>query len=121
MSARLIMRQHIEALVAPFIDDDREVEWCQRPGCARVIRDLDNTVIEFRLPYIRSAISYAVALHELGHALGRYQSSHNAMVRERWAWQWARANAVSWTPAMERCAVVSLRLASQRVGKRWGR
>jgi len=30
------------------------------------------------------------------------------MTRERWAWQWARSNALKWTPRMERCAVQSL-------------
>lgn len=30
------------------------------------------------------------------------------MVREQRAWEWARRNAIVWTPAMERCAIESL-------------
>jgi hypothetical protein len=56
---------------------------------------------------LRSAIGYATALHEIGHiVLGR---SHDQEIeREREAWQWARSNAIDWTPAMERCASESL-------------
>jgi hypothetical protein len=57
---------------------------------------------------IRSAISYAVALHEIGHCLGRYQRSSRAIIRETWAWDWAQRNALAWTPAMERHATSSL-------------
>ena len=53
--------------------------------------------IEFR-------ISYASALHEIGHLRGRHQRSSSTLVRERWAWEWARANALIWTPAMENSA-----------------
>ncbi|WP_245425068.1 hypothetical protein [Sinorhizobium sp. M4_45] len=51
---------------------------------------------------IRSPISYLIALHEIGHVLGRYQLSRASAVRERWAWRWAKANALIWTAAMER-------------------
>src|SRR5262245_31749107 len=38
----------------------------------------------------------------IGHIKGRYQNRrHSLMVRERWAWQWARDNALIWTPRME--------------------
>jgi hypothetical protein len=39
---------------------------------------------------IRSPRAYAVALHEIGHIIGRYQMKKSVMVRERWAWEWAR-------------------------------
>jgi hypothetical protein len=55
-----------------------------------------------------SSLSYATALHEIGHWKGRYQRSRNVIVRERWAWQWARKNALIWTRAMERDATMSL-------------
>ena len=45
-------------------------------------------------------VSYAAALHEIGHLRGRYQHS-STLARERWAWEWARANALTWTPVME--------------------
>jgi hypothetical protein len=53
--------------------------------------------LEIWLPRIRSAVSYATALHELGHCLGRYQASRSVMTVERWAWRWAKENALIWT------------------------
>jgi hypothetical protein len=53
---------------------------------------------------VRSPRAYAVALHEIGHILGRYQLSDATLVRERHAWRWARRNALQWTPAMRRHA-----------------
>jgi hypothetical protein len=57
---------------------------------------------------IRSVFSYATALHEIGHYLGRRQRSKNSMTREREAWNWARANALIWTEAVERYAARAL-------------
>jgi hypothetical protein len=51
---------------------------------------------------IKSDISYAAALHEIGHLEGRHQQSRHEIVCERWAWEWARRNAIIWTPRMER-------------------
>jgi CRISPR/Cas system-associated endonuclease Cas3-HD len=34
---------------------------------------------------IRGVVSYAIALHEIGHILGQYQASRHVMVRETWA------------------------------------
>ena len=52
---------------------------------------------------VRSPRAYAVALHEIGH-IGRHQRSQAVLVRERWAWHWAKRNALDWTPAMQRHA-----------------
>jgi hypothetical protein len=41
--------------------------------------------------------------------LGRYQRRRRVVVRERWVWN-RRANALCWTPAMERSAVEALAL-----------
>ena len=51
---------------------------------------------------IKSLNSYATALHEIGHILGRHRASRYLMVRERDAWRWAKANALIWTETMER-------------------
>jgi hypothetical protein len=106
------MHRHIERLLAPYtrtdIDDGIQVSWDRRVGRARVIRDLDGTVLEIQLAPIRSVVSYATALHELGHIWGRHQRSRSQAIRERWAWEWARRNALDWTPAMELCAVKAL-------------
>ena len=53
---------------------------------------------------VRSSRAYAVALHEIGHILGRYQLSRATLVRERHAWDWARRNGLRWTPEMRRHA-----------------
>ena len=39
---------------------------------------------------------------------GRHQQSRAVLTRERWAWQWARENALIWTDAMERVAIKAL-------------
>jgi hypothetical protein len=83
---------------------DLEVQWCARCNSAISIR-----VAEFvKIPRVRSPISYAVALHEIGHVLGRFQHSRSTIVRERWAWEWAKRNALVWTPRMARCAKESM-------------
>jgi hypothetical protein len=87
-----------------------EIEWRRRGGLAS--REFGFISI----PPIRSAITYAVALHEIGHVLGRHQTSRSVIVRERWAWAWARHNAIAWTPAMERAALRSLAWYERR---RW--
>jgi antirestriction protein ArdC len=61
-------------------------------------------LLEVHILPVQGQESYAIALHELGHIFGRYQRSARVIVRERWAWRWARENALMWTPAMERCA-----------------
>jgi hypothetical protein len=45
-------------------------------------------------PRIRSTRTYALALHEIGHCLGRYQKSRSVITIERWAWRWAKSNAL---------------------------
>jgi hypothetical protein len=81
--------------------------WCRRPTEAWACRDLD----EICIAPIKSSISYATALHELGHILGRYQRSRDSILRERWAWNWAKRNALVWTPVMDQNAVTSLGFA----------
>jgi hypothetical protein len=119
------LHQHIVALC-----DEHEImiSWLKRPKrgwakrsvfaesfCKRPSRDWATPAMpvtpwfdEIGIAPVRSTISYAIALHELGHILGRHQQSENLMVRERWAWIWARAHALRWTAAMDRCAAGSL-------------
>lgn len=80
------------------------VAWCKRPGRAYALREFEEIVIA----PVKSEISYAVALHEIGHVRGRHQGSNRIFVRERGAWQWARKSARTWTPRMERYAQASL-------------
>ncbi|MCC2654634.1 MAG: hypothetical protein K0Q60_4800 [Microvirga sp.] len=92
------LRGHIERLAAEH--DIVVYAQARRPAQAYALRDAE----EIFIAPVRSHISYAVALHELGHFLGRYQTSRHTVVREQWAWNWARASALIWTPAMERHA-----------------
>src|SRR5262249_41385169 len=101
------MRRHIEELLARLEHDNIRIVWIRRPARARVLC-FSGDVFELQLPPVRSAISYATALHEIGHVLGPHQNSRRAMVRERWAWQWARSLALVWTPTMECHAAKSL-------------
>ena len=61
---------------------------------------------------LNSVIGYATALHELGHVVLEHIDPHpNRELEMQWeqaAWEWARSNAMVWTPAMECCAVQSL-------------
>ena len=95
------LAQHFRDLCAT---EDINVEWCRRPMQAASSREMEFVSIA----PIKSVISYAVALHEVGHIKGRYQQSPRVIVRERWAWDWARRNAIIWTPRMERHARTSL-------------
>jgi hypothetical protein len=63
---------------------------------------------EIHIQPIRSEVTYATALHEIGHCRGMHQASRSRMVRERWAWRWARVNALVWTQRMESTAISSL-------------
>ena len=74
------------------------VNWCRRLSQSHALRMAEEIIIA----PIRSTWSYVVALHEIGHVLGRHQDSSRVMVRERWAWRWARQNALAWTPTIDR-------------------
>lgn len=49
---------------------------------------------------VKSAITYAVALHEIGHILGPRQNE-TRLYAEVGAWEWAKANAIVWNYQME--------------------
>lgn len=50
---------------------------------------------------VKTAITYAIALHEIGHILGPRQTGKNTRLdKEVGAWEWAEANAIEWTDAM---------------------
>jgi hypothetical protein len=109
------LRQHVRAICERR---DISVYRCKRGRQAMALSEAE----EITIPPIRSVLSYATAMHEIGHILGRHQTSRRVMVRERWAWNWARANALVWTPAMERQARNGLaRYAPRapRIDRRW--
>lgn len=44
-------------------------------------------------------MTYAIALHEIGHVLGEQRGRR--VEKEVQAWDWAKAHAIIWTPRME--------------------
>ncbi len=96
------LEQHFLRLCA---EEEVDIQWCDRPSKALAVSGEFESV---RAPRIRSVISYAVAMHELGHLKGRNQHSTHQIVRERWAWDWARRNAILRTKRMERYAAASM-------------
>jgi hypothetical protein len=107
------LERHFLSLCA---DEEAAIQWCERPSKALSVSDGEFELI--CAPRIKSAISYAVAMHELGHIKGRNQRSRHQIVRERWAWEWARRNAMVWTPRMERYAVRSVKWYERQLRRR---
>ena len=56
---------------------------------------------------VKSAITYALALHEIGHIVGPWQSQAR-LFKEAGAWKWAMDNAAVWTAVMHSYMVKSL-------------
>jgi len=111
------MRRHVEALASEheILVDTRRVKRADR---AYALREADGGSNEVQIPPIRSAITYVTALHEIGHILGPHQSSRSSLVRERWAWRWARENAIVWTSGMQRTAARELAYCEENERRR---
>ena len=50
---------------------------------------------------VKSAITYAMALHEIGHILGPRQNGVR-LEKELGAWEWAKENAFEWSDTMNK-------------------
>jgi len=61
-----------------------------------------------RLSPVKSDVTYAIALHEIGHILGDHPKTR--IDKEVAAWQWAKTHSLVWTPEMQ--ATASKRLSS---------
>lgn len=106
------MRAHVDLLIAAkgarrSPDDGLQVYRITARNDAHTVTG--NEFNALQLPVIKDARDYALALHEFGHLLGRYQTSRNSLTRERWAWAWARKEALQWTTEMEAEATKALR------------
>ena len=102
------LHAHIEQLCR-----DHGILWFRdsaRPTQNWAVREFE----EIRTAPIRSLTSYAAAMHEIGHVLGSHQASRYVLVRETWAWRWARTHALTWTSAMEMQRQSSLAWYAQR-------
>jgi hypothetical protein len=104
------MQEHAEGLC-----EEHGITWNRAAWVRKAIACREWWMIE--TPLIRGPVSYAAVMHEIGHILGRYQESRYLMTFETWAWRWARANALMWTPAMERHMVACLAWYRPRAAK----
>jgi hypothetical protein len=59
-----------------------------------------------RTPAIKSAVTYAIALHEIGHVVGIQRG--RCIDKEAQAWRWAEQNALEWTETMIKTAARSI-------------
>ena len=69
---------------------------------------------------VRGPVSYAVALHALGHliATGAAGPQHKQLIREILAWRWARRAALEWTERMDAAMQRSLGVYVRRLERR---
>lgn len=61
---------------------------------------------------VKSPVTYAIALHELGHILGKQPKRR--LDREVAAWDWAKENAIKWDDTMQHTAVSRLKWYEQK-------
>lgn len=87
-----IYQRHIEELLSK---NGIVADWRERTRC--VANSRNRTI---RIQFIKGAVSYAVALHEIGHILGHGRSLRR-LDKEVFAWQWAKANAKEWRKPMK--------------------
>jgi hypothetical protein len=99
------LRQHVEELCSKT-GIARQGHIFASAGRDRALAYGTHLVIQF--PTVRGPASYATALHEIGHCLGRHQDK-SEIQRGAAAWLWARRHALIWTPAMAKCALRALR------------
>jgi hypothetical protein len=112
MTTVAAMRAYVDRLCR-----DNEIDWHLTTRTAYAAGELR----EIHAPAIRGAVSYATVLHEIGHCLGRHQMSRRVLIREGWAWRWARSNAFLWTAPMERSARAAMAWYERhaaRIGRR---
>jgi hypothetical protein len=73
-----------------------------------------------RIPEVKSAVTYALALHEIGHIVGPQKGLR--IDKETQAWRWAEQNALEWTEQMmkkaARCIASYLRACERRKNMR---
>ena len=85
------LRTEVRAL-AEAAGVELEESGTRRPRAQLFPRDGRRVVV---VPPIRGMSSYLVALHELGHHLGRRAMRGTRLVREAAAWSWAISNATA--------------------------
>lgn len=106
------MAAHIDAL-ADELGVDVDYGYAGGKGGAANARQM-----RIRIRPVKSAITYAIALHELGHcAVGKISPKVGRLAEEGAAWKWAMDNSREWTETMDRKARKSV--TSYVVSYRW--
>lgn len=83
-----------------------DIEVVSHSSCGRAWRKKRRIAIR----QVKTAITYAVALHEIGHILGPRQTGKNTRLdKEVGAWEWAQQSAIEWTDVMDKQRSKSLR------------
>jgi hypothetical protein len=105
-SRRTMMTMHIAQLLEQHCIG---LEFKKRGGSASSYRPSPHDDRPERgviiIPPIKSEITYATALHEIGHIMsGVREGTHGTLTSEWAAWVWAQDNALEWTPRMESTA-----------------
>lgn len=93
------LQDHIKRLV---IDNQISCRWKRSGYGGRAWRQARIVY----LPPIKSPITYAVALHEIGHIVG--PNPGRRLEKEAAAWLWAKNNAIMWNAAMAKKAAKSI-------------
>ena len=93
------MAAHIDQLAA---DLEVEVDYSYAGGKGGVAYAREKRI---RIRPVKSSVTYAIALHELGHcAVGMISPKVGRLSEEGAAWKWAMDNANDWTDTMDRKA-----------------
>jgi hypothetical protein len=98
------LHQHVLDLAA-----DLEIKWTNWRA------EADTETRTIYLYPIKSERAYASALHEIGHIRN---GRDDELTEERKAWEWARRNALVWTPTMQREADSCMRTYTTDVAHR---
>ena len=92
--------------------EDIEIEWRDRLNRSLAWRRRRK----IRIRPVKTAITYAVALHEIGHILGPRQNG-TRLDKEVGAWEWAMANAIEWTDTMSQVRAKGLKSYLAKVNR----
>jgi hypothetical protein len=99
---RIITLEDLHQHVLDLWGKEDGIEWFDKIRMPAA--DLESGTVG--LHPIHSESAYAVALHEIGHI--RQGPFEDLLIEERRAWEWAKANALVWTPTMQRKAEQSM-------------
>jgi hypothetical protein len=99
---RIITLEDLHRHVLDLWGKEDGIEWIDK--ILSPVAHLESGTI--RIHQIHSETAYAVALHEIGHIRGGsfedLLTDEDLLTEERRAWAWAKANALVWTPTMQR-------------------